>query len=140
MTAPVEDVEAEIVEALADLIEALFDPAVFAVVGGALNPSPDLGAALNLSLSGDDARQSLRRYTLQVRTRAGADQREVGQIAERIAVELHGRRAIPAGASVIAHIWRISSVSLGRDDSRRWQRSDNYLIDVSTPGTEWIET
>lgn len=133
------DVETGIVDALADIVEALFDPDSFSVAAGALNPAPDLGAALTLSLVGDDARQALRRYTLQVRTRAGIDQREVSSIAEQIATALHGARAVPAGAALIAHIWRISSVTLGRDTERRWQRSDNYLLDVSTPSTEWIE-
>lgn len=137
---PVEAVEVQVLDALADLIETLYpDRLIFAVAAGGLDPTPDAGAALNLTLVGDDARQSLRRYALQVRTRGGADQRDVTRYAEAIADLLHGRRDTPAGQSVIAHIWRISSVGLGRDTSRRWERSDNYVLDVSTVATQWID-
>lgn len=141
MTTPAAPVvEVEIMDAIADLVETIYpDPATFAVIAGGLKPTPDAGAALNLTLVGDDARQSLRRYALQVRTRGGADQRDVTGYGEAIADLLHGRRDTPAGDAVIAHIWRISSIGLGQDTSKRWERSDNYVLDVSTVATQWID-
>lgn len=143
MTGPlldaVERVEVELTDALADIVAALFTPDV-AVQAKALDAGSDYGVAISLSLYSDNARQGQRQYGVQFRTRGGTDAREVDDMAEAVHQALHGRSRIAAGTSVIAHCWRISSVSLGRDDSRRWQRSDNYLMDVSTLGTEWIET
>jgi hypothetical protein len=135
----VELVEDELTDALADIIAALFTPDV-AVRSKALDDQPDYGVAISLSLYTDNAATGLRRYGVQFRTRGGQDARDVDDMAEAIHQALHGSSRIPAGNSVIAHCWRVSTVSLGRDDSRRWQRSDNYLIDVSTNGSEWIET
>lgn len=131
-------VETDLIDTLADRIEARFDPATFSVAAGALNPAPDLGAALSLSIVSDDQRQPLRAYMLQVRTRGSIDARSVNDVAETIADTLHGMRAVPAGQSIIAMVHRTSSVGLGRDDQRRWQRSDNFLIEVSILATQWI--
>lgn len=143
MTGPllsaVELVEDALTDALADIVAALFAPEV-AVKSKALDDSPDYGVAISLSLYTDNAATGLRRYGVQFRTRGGQDARECDDMAEAIHQALHGRSRIPAGGSMIAHCWRVSSVSLGRDDSRRWQRSDNYLADVSTDGTQWIDT
>lgn len=132
-------VETDVADALADVVQAATGATVAV---GAVAPAADGGIALTLSGVGDDARQSMRRLMCQIRTRgATQDQREPVALADAVFDVLHGARELPtAGESVIAHIYRVSWVSLGRDENRRWERSDNYYLDLTAPGSALLET
>ena len=132
-------VETDVADALADVVQSATGATVTV---GAVAPAADGGIALTLSGVGDDARQSMRRLMCQIRIRgAEQDQREPDVLAGAVFDVLHGARELPtAGQSVIAHIYRVSWVSLGRDQNRRWERSDNYYLDLAAPASALLET
>lgn len=106
-----------------------------AVVAKALNPSPDRGIAIVIGGVGDNARLPVGVRTVQFRTRGTADTRDVDALAQQVFDLLHGIHGRVMGSTVLAHMYRTSFTSLGRDDPGRWERSDNYLADITEPAS-----
>lgn len=98
-----------------------------------LDPLTPRGFALALGGVGDDDWLATSTYTLQIRTRGAANPSDdVDDLAEQAKAILHGRCMVQLAGVTIGNIRRMSWVSLGRDDNRRWERSDNYLLEGVT--------
>lgn len=98
-----------------------------------LDSESDRGFALVLGGIGDDDWIATSTYTLQIRTRGAATPfDDVDDLAEQAKDVLHGRCMVQLAGVTIGNIRRMSWVSLGRDDNRRWERSDNYLLEGVT--------
>lgn len=70
---------------------------------------------------------------IQVRTRGGADPRDVDDIADAVYDALHSAEHLVLGGVVVNQIYRKSFTSLGTDPAGRWERSDNYYCDAARP-------
>lgn len=135
------EVENELTQGIADLLQAAGvgtqgGSTGTVIVDGELNPDPDRGIAINVSVSFDDAWHATGGRRCQLYLRGTKDPRVVRSIAQQCFDVLHGIHGVRMGAVVVAHMWRTSAVSLGRDGNDRWERSDNYFVDVELPPTE----
>lgn len=64
----------------------------------------------------------------------GGDPRPTDDLADSIFDRLHGATGLLLSTGVrVTQCLRRSHVSLGQDGNRRWQRSDNYYLDVHRP-------
>lgn len=64
---------------------------------------------------------------VQVRVRGTSDPRDVDELADSVFAVLHGAINRTFGSVHVVQVLRTSSIPLGMDDqSRRWERSDNY--------------
>lgn len=106
-----------------------------AIAAKDLNPQPDRGVAIVVGGVSDSVILPIGRRTIQLRTRGTTDARDVDALAEAAFDVLQGIHGIQMGATVLAHLFRTSFVSLGRDSHGRWERSDNYLADITTVPT-----
>lgn len=102
-----------------------------AVVAKALNPSPDRGIAIVIGGAGDNALIPVGVRTVQFRTRGTTDTRDVDALAQQVFDLLHGVHGLVMGGTVLGHMYRTSFTSLGPDDPGRWERSDNYLANIT---------
>lgn len=125
-----------LVQALADLLAPIGIP----VRLKDLDADSDRGFALALGGIGDDDWTATSTYTLQVRTRGAATPSDdVDGLAEQAKAILHGRCMVQLAGVSIGNIRRMSWVSLGRAGNRRWERSDNYLLEgVTLPASDLL--
>jgi hypothetical protein len=74
--------------------------------------------------------------SLQIRTRGAPDAAfDCDDIAGAVFDNLHGATRIPLGTVTAVQILQRSSIPMGIDSNRRWERSDNYAIDANVPTT-----
>jgi hypothetical protein len=104
-----------------------------AIVFGAMPQTPDRAIVLSAYTVTDDASLSDSVIGLQVRCRGGSDPHDVEAIAGAVFDQLHGRTAYQAGTVRVVQSLRRSGTPLGRDDSNRWEHSDNYYLTVHRP-------
>lgn len=70
---------------------------------------------------------------VQVRVRAGVDPRDCDDLADEIFDALDGAAGLTWGGVPVVSVERTSYAPLGQDGSRRWERSENYLIMAMRP-------
>ncbi|GIE29961.1 hypothetical protein Ait01nite_030060 [Actinoplanes italicus] len=73
------------------------------------------------------------RLGVQIRLRAGQDPRDCDDLADQIFDLLDGASGLTWGGIPVKDIVRSSYTSMGRDGSRRWERSENYHVDAMRP-------
>lgn len=139
-------VESDIVTGLAQLLNdlglAVYKPAGgyaatdVAVVFGELPTSPDTAVGITLYGSTDEVKENLSRYRVQLWTR-GAANNSLGasSIASPIFDALQGREGFQLGSVYVVQMFRTSLMPMGMDANKRYERSDNYVLDVNTPLT-----
>jgi hypothetical protein len=98
-------------------------------------PLPDRIVTLTAYLVTDDPSLPMSRYGLQVRCRGLQDPRDVDELGDSIATILNGLTNVMFGGVHVIQCLRQSSITLGQDDSKRWDRADGYFLDVDTPPT-----
>lgn len=106
-----------------------------AIVVMAIPQSPSRLVSLTPYLLGDNPTLSDSDAGLQIRSRsAAADPRDVFDLDDSIADFLLGNfpLLLPTGISVSTLV-RSSAVSLGQDDSKRWEWSSNYALQLHRP-------
>lgn len=102
----------------------------------ALPTSPARAVALTVYASTDEAVVTLSQYRVQVWCRGKADLAvDVDDLADDIFSVLQGLENRTYASVHLAQCLRISSVSLGADGSKRFERSDNYEVHLDTPAT-----
>lgn len=103
----------------------------------ALPTSPDRAVSLTAYATVDEAETALSRFRVQAWCRGKTDNSvDVDDLADQIFAALHGLEDRTYGTVHLVQCLRISSVSLGVDSStKRFERSDNYEIDLDTPST-----
>jgi hypothetical protein len=70
---------------------------------------------------------------VQIRLRAGPDPRECDDLADAIFDLLDGTSGLIWGGIPVKDVGRRSYTSMGQDGSRRWERSENYIVDAMRP-------
>ncbi|RSD22007.1 minor capsid protein [Amycolatopsis eburnea] len=108
-------------------------PSETAIVFAAMPSSPDRAIVLSDYPVADDASLSDSVVGMQVRCRGGADPNDVKHVADAVFDVLHGKYAFDLGPVHVVEALRRSGVPLGRDDSNRWEHSDNYYLTVHRP-------
>lgn len=99
-----------------------------------LPPTPDRVIALAAFGASDQPVITLGSQQIQVRARGTSDPRDVDSILDAAFVALHGASNLTFGSVHVVQILRVNTIPLGMDEQdRRWQRSDNYALDVDLP-------
>ncbi|MFB9687705.1 minor capsid protein [Amycolatopsis plumensis] len=112
-----------------------YAPGETGIFFAAMPQSPDRAIVLATYTVTDDASLSDSVIGLQVRCRGSADPHDVEDVAGAVFDLLHGRTAFQAGTVHIVQALHQSGAPLGRDDSNRWERSENYYLTVHRPST-----
>lgn len=98
--------------------------------------SPDRCIVLNLTAVTDDPTMPFGQMLLQVAARGGRGKPlDCDTLCDAAFDILHGLTGHACGSSVIVQANRISSASMGTDDTKRWERADQYTLDVDYPPT-----
>ena len=75
-------------------------------------------------------------FRVQIRCRGAAeDASDVDTIADAAFTTLHGLTYAQFGGVLVNQMLQASSVPMGLDQNRRWERSDNYVIDGTSQST-----
>lgn len=100
-----------------------------------LPPSPDRVIVLTaFGANSDQPRITLGNQPVQLRFRGGPDPRDVDLIGDAAFTVLHGAEDLWFGSVHVIQILRTNSIPLGQDEQdSRWQRGDNYSLDVDYP-------
>lgn len=97
---------------------------------------PDRCIVLNLTPVTDNPTMPTGQMLLQVACR-GAQSKplDCDTLCDQVFDILHGLTNHACASSTIVQINRISSASMGTDDTKRWIRADQYTLDVDYPPT-----
>lgn len=98
--------------------------------------APDRVVTLAAVIQGDDVSMPLGQIMVQVRGR-GLPNRpvDVDDLLDSIFGVLHGTTNLVFGSVTVIQMNRRVSVPMGMDDSKRWERIDQYYLDVDFPAT-----
>jgi hypothetical protein len=98
--------------------------------------TPDRVVVLTLVDTDDNVTLPFGSKMLQVRGRGNRnDPLDVAELLDPIFDTLHGRMNVAAGGSVIVQILRRISAPLGADENVRFERADQYYMDVDAAPT-----
>lgn len=98
--------------------------------------APDRCVTLSLVDNTDDPTMPLGRKMLQVRGRGNRnDPLDVGELLDPIFDILHSRTNLVVGGQTIIQILREVSAPMGADDNHRWERADQFYMDVDAAPT-----
>lgn len=98
--------------------------------------APDRCVVLSLVDTGDDPTMPLGSKMLQVRGRGARNNPlDVGELLDPIFDLLHGRTYLVVGGQTIIQILRQVSAPMGSDILHRWERADQYYMDVGAAPT-----
>jgi hypothetical protein len=101
-----------------------------------LPAAPDRCVTLNLVPQGDDPSMPYGQSMLQVRGRGLPNKpTDVDDLLDSIFDVMHGAVNLTFGACHITQMNRRTSVPMGMDDSKRWERIDQFYLDVDYPPT-----
>jgi hypothetical protein len=70
---------------------------------------------------------------VQIRTRGTKDPRTVEEIADGVFDALHGLGSVNLGGVWLVHCYRSSGTPLPPDSNGRYERTDNYYLQVARP-------
>jgi hypothetical protein len=138
-------VTTDLLEGIAGMIVAgvsgtSYNPAAATVNGGILlklmPASPDRVITLTAVNQGDDITMPLGQVMVQVRGR-GLPNRptDVDDLLDSIFDVLHGTTNLAFGSVIVVQMNRKVSVPMGMDDLKRWERVDQYYLDLDFPPT-----
>jgi len=100
-----------------------------------VNSTPDRIVTLTAYQISDDPSVPLSKLGVQVRCRGLQDPRDVDELGDSIFTILHGLTNVMFGSVHVIQCFRQSSITLGQDDLKRWDRADSYYLDVDVPAT-----
>jgi hypothetical protein len=100
-----------------------------------VNPSPDRIVTLTAYQVSDNTTMPETRFGVQVRVRGLQDPRDVDELGDSIFALLHGLTGVQFGSVFAEQVLRQSSITLGQDASKRWERADAYYVDAGLPPT-----
>jgi len=104
-------------------------------------PDPDRLVVLTTFGASDNPKLPLGQPQIQVRFRGTTDPRDVDDLGDSAFVLLHGLTDRVFGSCHLIQMLRVNSIPLGMDQqSRRWERSDNYALDVDYPASTYRPT
>ena len=98
--------------------------------------APDRVITLTAVYQGDDVTMPLGQVMVQVRGRGVPNKpRDVDDLLDPIFNILHGATYLTFGSVTVIQMNRRVSTPMGMDDSKRWERVDQYYLDVDFPAT-----
>lgn len=101
-----------------------------------LPDKPDRCVVLTAIPMTDSITEPLGLVMLQVRTRGLPNQPlDVDDLADPIFTLLHGQTNLTFGSVHVIQMYRTTSISNGQDDSKRWERIDQFYLDLDYPPT-----
>lgn len=102
----------------------------------ALPTSPDRAVAITAYASQDDATMNLSTIRAQFYFRGDPnDATDVDDLADAVFLWLQGLQGRDYGSVYLTHALRVSTIQMGIDDSKRSERSDNYVLTCNLPQT-----
>jgi hypothetical protein len=142
----VADVESDLLTGIAQILNDAgagsykpaggYTAAETAIVFGELPTSPDRVIALSLYGFTDAINQNLSSPRLQAMLRGNPnDSLDVGALAVEVFNALQGLAGVDCGTAHVVQCNRFSVVPQGVDGNKRYERADNYALDVNTPAT-----
>ncbi|MEX2984576.1 minor capsid protein [Streptomyces sp. C36] len=108
--------------------EGVYAPGETAITVAAMPPAPDRAICLSAYVVADSSVLTDTTTGVQVRTRAGADPREVDALDDLLFSVLQGAGPFLFGAVRVQLITRASGAPIGADSSGRMERSSNYYL------------
>lgn len=107
-----------------------------AITAKEMPASPDRCIVLTPYSTGDMVDQPAGQVNLQVRTRGLAGNAlDADSLGDSVFNALQNLTHVALGSVHAVQIYRKSSIPMGMDDSKRWERADNYTIDTGVPST-----
>lgn len=102
-----------------------------------LPPKPDRAIVLSpFGYTNDQPEITYGQRRLQLRFRGTADPTDVDDLADAAFAILHGLTELWFGDVHVVQILRENSIPLGQDEQdQRWQRADNYVLDIDDPSS-----
>ncbi|MGW0134826.1 minor capsid protein [Streptomyces sp. NPDC003299] len=110
-----------------------------AITDTVMPDSPDRAVVLTAYDSGDDAALTDCTITVQVRTRASLDPRDVADLDDAAFSALHGLRDRQFGTARVVLMTRDNSGAMGRDAKGRHERTSNYTVRAQRPVSDRLE-
>ncbi|MEH0556014.1 minor capsid protein [Streptomyces sp. B21-101] len=110
-----------------------------AVTDTVMPDSPDRAVVLTAYDSTDDPALTDCTVSVQVRTRAGPDPRQVADLDEVVFTTLHALADAQFGTARVGLMKRDNSAPMGRDSNGRFERVSNYTIRAQRPPTDRLE-
>jgi len=101
----------------------------------AVNPTPDRIITMTAYQVSDNPTMPEARLGVQLRYRGTQDPRDVDELGDAVYGILHGLTGVQFNGVFAEQVLRQSSITLGQDSSKRWERADAYYIDVGVPPT-----
>lgn len=100
-------------------------------------PAPDRVVTITVVWAGDDITMPSSQPMVQIRGRGLPNQPlDVDELLDPIADLLHGATGLVFGGITVVQMNRRVIAPLGMDDaSKRWERADQYYLDVDVPPT-----
>ncbi|GAA5056456.1 minor capsid protein [Streptomyces similanensis] len=117
----------------------VYKPGETALTDTVMPDSPDRAIVLTAYDTTDDPAMTDCTVAMQVRTRAGADPRDVADLDEAVFLALHGLRDQTFGTAALRFMKRDNSASLGRDATGRFERTSNYTVRAQRPASDRLE-
>lgn len=98
--------------------------------------TPDRVVVLSVIPMSDDLSAPSGQVFVQIRTRGLPNNPlDVDDLADSIRPILHGLKGLVWGSVHLVQMFRNNAVTLGQDESKRWERVDDYTLDVEYPAT-----
>lgn len=98
--------------------------------------APDRVVVLSVIPMSDELAAPSGQVLVQVRTRGlPGNALDVDDLADTIKPFLHGLKGLTWGSVQLVQMVRNNAITLGQDTAKRWERADDYTLDVEYPGT-----
>jgi hypothetical protein len=111
----------------------VYHPGETAIAIAASPPTPDRVIVLTAYPVAESPALTDTTTGVQVRTRAGADPREVEQLDDDVFAVLHASGPHTFGTVRVSLLYRTSAAPIGADDLGRMERSSNYHLRAHRP-------
>ncbi len=113
-----------------------YDDADTGILMKAVPPSPDRIVTITVVPLSDDIAAPQGQVMVQLRYRgAPGEPLDVDELADAVKPLFHGLTNMPMGDHTVVQCDRRQSVPLGQDSSKRWERADQFYLDVEYPPT-----
>ncbi|WP_193118442.1 minor capsid protein [Brachybacterium tyrofermentans] len=113
--------------------DGIYQPGEVPITVGLLPQSYDVAVALTVYGTEDDPALADSAVLLQARFRAGPHPDDANDLAATLFGLLQGREHFTLAGVPVIEAHRLSWAGLGMDENRRWERTDNYRLQIHHP-------
>jgi hypothetical protein len=119
--------------------DAVYEDSETGIVMKAVPPSPDRVVTITVVPRSDDIAAPQGEVMVQLRFRGLPNQPlDVDALADAVKPLFHGLSKVPMGDHVLVQCDRRQSVPLGQDAFKRWERADQFYLDVEFPSSDLV--